>query len=163
MDQARPPSFRVMDSWEKLFSDLTETQRARAQAARDGEKVMAELAENARDRAGEIRERTGRQVEVEYPSSGPVGKGPDGPDRTFLRLRTERSRELHLYFHRGDDGACAIHLFRGQVLDGNGRKRVASKVICVVPPGARELRDHTGSVVTIDDVVLRGFRMLLLV
>jgi len=163
--------------WDELFhrfANRLDAQRQRQEQERElvawydeqTKLVMMLVREVAHERAAIFERATGQRVEVAWPSRPPINVGPEGPFMSFMSI-SRAEREVHLYSHRVQTGAPAIHfVVNGKAL--TDRKRVLSHAGCRIerrvgggfvlldasePSERREL--------SADDVAFRGFELLL--
>jgi hypothetical protein len=178
-----PPS----DGWDALYTEFLDAESRRAERAkRQAEEqealkefeswsshtidnLMTDVKSIAEGRSREFLERTGRTLEVQYPS-GPAIAGPNGdPEIRFLRLSLGSAR-VHVYTSHARGGTTHVHLLpsRGDSLQKNHR--------LVSEPGAfivraaddtYELRflrgdpgGKTGSPMSLDMLMFKAFRLL---
>jgi hypothetical protein len=165
--------------WDELFHRFSNRQDAKRQKLEEERSliawydeqtklVMMLIREVAHERAGIFEKATGQRVEVAWPSRPPINLDPEGPFMSFMSL-SRGEREVHLYSHRLQVGAPAIHfVVTGDKRAVSERKRLMSHAGCRIErrvgggfvllqaAEASERRE-----VSADDVAFRAFELLL--
>jgi len=164
--------------WEQLFAGFSERQRAKqeqTQSLRElaawydeqTQLVMSLVREVVAERAAEFEQRTGRSVDVKWPSHPPLNLDPDGPFMSFMALAIP-GREVHLYSHRVGLGPPMIHFLVIRPDQDERRNRVLGRAGCRIErrEGGGFLLQGVGGglsqgVLSVDDLVYRAFELLL--
>lgn len=182
-----------MDRWDELYEQMraldVEREKRESIAAVDAaerrlfdewctkvtDTVMQRIAEATREHARELEARTGKHMEVEYPSRDPIECEPDGPCMSFMTLTLEGS-ELQLYSYRGPGDLPFIHFvpIPRQPPPSAGRPKhhrlisVPGAFIARHPDGSWELLrtrtsddDEPAESTSIDELVYRAFELLI--